>query len=97
VSGSASLIDNGSLNLLSNEGGTQSGTTLNLNGGTFALQNFVRTGGGTNGANAETINFNGGTMEALASDPFGSQFLPVLTALSAKGAGWRRTCEYQRL
>jgi autotransporter-associated beta strand protein len=81
LSGLASLIDNGSLNLISSQGGVTVGAiSLNLNGGTLAVQKFIEAGIGTH---SETINFNGGTLEALASDPNGSTFLPVFSTLTA--------------
>ena len=81
LSGLASLIDNGSLNLISSQGGVTVGAiSLNLNGGTLAVQKFIEAGVGTH---SETIHFNGGTLEALANDPNASTFLPVFSTLTA--------------
>jgi len=88
VSGSGTFSDSGFFNFQISEGSTVGGTALNLNGGTVAIGHFLLTGDGGAGS-ASTLNFAGGTLEALASDPAGSQFLPALALLTANvdGAG----------
>jgi autotransporter-associated beta strand protein len=66
---------NGALDLYYTSGGSTAGNfALNLNGGTLAVNNLQKTSGG--GTQTSTVNFNGGVLEALASDPTGSVFLP---------------------
>jgi fibronectin-binding autotransporter adhesin len=89
IADSASLTDNGSLNFIQTDGGTstEAGVTVNLNGGTLAVQNFILGNAGSNAGSGAILNLNGGTLEALANDPAGSSFLPVITQLSVEVDG----------
>jgi autotransporter-associated beta strand protein len=80
VQDSAVLTINGALDLLHTEGGTAENTVVNLNGGTLAVDSITMLGGGTGAVNTQnaSIDFNGGVLEALASDS-SVAFLPVLT------------------
>ena len=79
IQNSASFIDNGYFDVLNNDGGTGTAeaTTTNLNSGTLAVQNFLYVNPGVAAGSLATINLNGGTLKALASDPTGSQFIPA--------------------
>jgi fibronectin-binding autotransporter adhesin len=83
IQGNASLIDNGYFDFDYNFGGSTNGTpTTFLDGGVLAVQKFQMTavaGGIANPA----IHFNGGVLEALASDPVGGTFLPAIGGLTA--------------
>ncbi len=85
VQDTATLTVNGPLNLEQTEGTTASNNTVNLNGGTLATQNIIFVGGGTGGGTTQVANiqFNGGVLKALASDPAGSTFLPKFTGVPA--------------
>ena len=82
VSGLGSFTVNGAYDLYQSEGSTVGNNTVNLNGGTLAVQDFTYPGGGGAGS-VTTLIFNGGTLKALASDPTGSSFLPLFTTLTA--------------
>jgi len=81
VSASGSFIVNGAFNLDENEGSTVAATATNLNGGLLAVQSLLDSGGGA--THREAFNFNGGTLQALASDPVGSTFFPADTTVTA--------------
>jgi fibronectin-binding autotransporter adhesin len=81
ISGNAILNIAGDFELNSSEGSTAENNVVSLNGGTLAVGNFTLTEA-TVGTHQATLNFNGGVLEANASDPSGSTFLPALTALT---------------
>jgi autotransporter-associated beta strand protein len=72
---------NGALDMFYTSGGSTVGNfTTNLNGGTLAVQKVQDTTYGGN--QTATFDFNGGTLKSLASDPTGSQFIPLLTGFT---------------
>jgi fibronectin-binding autotransporter adhesin len=85
IQNSASLIVNGTYDLLNNLAGTGASvtTTTNLNGGTLAVQNFILADAANGATTATILNLNGGTLEALANDPAGSSFIPVIAKFTA--------------
>jgi len=83
IQGNASLIDDGFFDFDYNLGGSTNGTpTTHLNGGLLAVQKFQMTAAPSGIANP-AIHFNGGVLEALASDPVGGAFLPAISGLTA--------------
>ena len=91
IQNSASMTVNGAYDVLDNLNGTTNAeaTTTSLNGGTLAVQNFTYVNSGASANSLATINLNGGTLEALASDPTASQFIPAFAkfALNVDGGG----------
>jgi autotransporter-associated beta strand protein len=85
VQNSGSLIVNGAYDFLNDDGGTSTSanTVTNLNGGILAVQNFILFNAGNGATTATSLNFNGGTLEALANDPSGSFFLPAIAKFTA--------------
>jgi len=83
---SVTVANNGMVNIsgafqLGNIAGSATPTgQVNLNGGTLAVGNFLFSSSAAN--RPVSVNFNGGTLEANANDPSGSQFLPALTGLT---------------
>ena len=82
VSGLGIITINGAYDIMHDEGSTAGNSTTNLNGGVLALQSFTDLGGGA--THAETIVFNGGTLEALLGDQSGTDFLPAFATLTAQ-------------
>jgi autotransporter-associated beta strand protein len=86
IQGAASLIDNGSFDFLNTDGGTsnQAAVTYNLSGGTLAAQNFLLFNYGGNALSIVTLNLNGGSIEALASNGANGStlFFPATTRLT---------------
>jgi autotransporter-associated beta strand protein len=79
----ATMTVNGPFNLLATIGGTASTNTVNLNGGTLAVQNVTFTGG--NGTTQLTnVRLNGGVLEALANDPATANpyFIPPIAGIN---------------
>jgi len=88
VSG-GTLSVSGVFDLFNTEGATTGTTAVNLNGGILGVGNFIASSFGSGGTHAISINFNGGTLQANANDPSGSQFLPVVgnTTASVNSGG----------
>jgi autotransporter-associated beta strand protein len=76
VQNSGVFTVNGTYNLNNTNPGTgqASNTTTNLKGGTLAVQSFIESG--ANALHVANIQFNGGTLEALAGDG-ATAFLPT--------------------
>jgi fibronectin-binding autotransporter adhesin len=74
ISQSGTLDILGTISLEHTIGSTVGPNSVNLNSGTLAVGNFIF-GVGNGTTQYANINFNGGTLEALANDPTGSYFL----------------------
>jgi len=69
--------------IMNTAGSTSANVSVNLNGGTLAVGNFIDGNLGS-GAHANSINFNGGTLEANASDnSMAPLFFPAMADLTA--------------
>jgi autotransporter-associated beta strand protein len=82
------LSVSGTFDLDNNIGTTAQNNTVNLNGGTLAVGNFLDSDAGA--THQAQINFNGGVLQANANDPSGSAFLPAFAGLTVyvnSGAG----------
>ena len=83
VSGSASLTVNGIFTLVNTIGTTNSDNVVNLNGGTLTVNSFNEAEGSAPTGQIPTINFNGGILEAGASDTApANDFLGALAELT---------------
>ena len=73
----------GTFDIMNTAGSTSANVSVNLNGGTLAVGNFIDGNLGS-GAHANSINFNGGTLEANASDNgIAPLFFPAVADLTA--------------
>jgi autotransporter-associated beta strand protein len=83
VTNAGTIGVSGAFDIMNTAGGTSANVSVNLNGGTLAIGNFMAGNLGS-GAHANSMNFNGGTLEANASDHgVAPLFFPAMADLTA--------------